>query len=271
MVSASIDDLSTYWDEDLDWSEESGDLAQVLRGALSEDYSDAGDEEMGEALDAILDVMSPAESFGFTSALRQIQQGAGQVLSNPMVNQFARTALPVGAGMLGTVIGGPVGTAVGSKLGAVAANALPGRRPVIPTASPAATGGLPAMAAPGAVAPAVPGAGGVAGGSAAAAQGLVLAQRPDVLQALLALAMGQHGQKSVNGIPVAGVMNMLSSVFGQAAADADELLYLDRDDAEDGESDGGEELLDYAGLPSDRALYTALVDADNYELSEALL
>jgi len=113
----------------------------------------------------------------------------------------------------------------------------------------------------------MPGQPNVAGGSAAAAQGLVLSQRPDVLQALLSLAMGQQGQKSVNGVPVAGVMNMLSSVFGQAAADADELLYLD---GEDGESADSEDLVGITALPSDRTLYTALLDADNYELSEAL-
>jgi hypothetical protein len=95
----------------------------------------------------------------------------------------------------------------------------------------------------------------VAGGSAAAAQGLVLTQRPEVLQALLALAMGQHGKRQVDGIPVPAIMNMLSSVFGQAAADADELTYLAPDDDGEGES---------VAAPHDRSLYTALLDADEF-------
>jgi hypothetical protein len=106
----------------------------------------------------------------------------------------------------------------------------------------------------------------VAGGSAAAAQGLVLTQQPDVLKGLLALAMGQQGKKSVNGVPVPAIMSMLSSVFGQAAADADELMYLD----EEGSSADGEALPDDSETSSGRSLYTTLMDVENYELGEAV-
>lgn len=44
---------------------------------------------------------------------------------------------------------------------------------------------------------------------------------------MFVLAMGEHGRKSVNRVPVAALMSMLSSVCGKAAADADELMYLD--------------------------------------------
>jgi hypothetical protein len=244
-VSRSIDVLVEAWDEEL--YDESADLAQVLRGALRDDYAGAADAEMEDALDAVLDAMSPAEAFSFRNALRQIERGASRALANPMVSQALKTALPLGAGALGTVIGGPVGTALGSKLGAVAANALPGAAAGRPTTPSATGGGSP-----------------VAGGSAAAAQGMVLTQQPDVLQALLSLAMGKHGQKTVNGVPVADIMNMLSSVFGQAAADADVLMYLDA--ADDGEAED----VPADALPDDRSLYAALLDADNYELSEGL-
>lgn len=40
---------------------------------------------------------------------------------------------------------------------------------------------------------------------------------------LVKLALVQHAQKSVNGMPMAKLLNMLSSVFGQAA-NADELM-----------------------------------------------
>jgi hypothetical protein len=103
----------------------------------------------------------------------------------------------------------------------------------------------------------------VAAGSAAAAQGLVLTQQPEVLRSLLATALGQHGRQTVSGIPVAEVLGMLSQVFGQAAADADELMYLDQ-------QPGGME----SGAPdfwdgSADALYADLLGADNQELAEA--
>jgi hypothetical protein len=87
----------------------------------------------------------------------------------------------------------------------------------------------------------------------------VLTQQPDVLKALLSLAMGQIGDKKVGGVPVGQVMNMLSSVFGQAAADADELMY-------DGEAD--DESLTDPPAPPGRALYPVLLSAENDDLAE---
>jgi hypothetical protein len=73
--------------------------------------------------------------------------------------------------------------------------------------------------------------------------------------------MGQHGKKAVNGVPVASIMNLLSSVFGQAAADADELMYLDGERDGEGGSDVGD-----ADGDLDGGLYRTLMDADGYEL-----
>jgi hypothetical protein len=103
----------------------------------------------------------------------------------------------------------------------------------------------------------------VAGGSAAAAQGLVLTQHPDVLRGLLATALGQHGRRRVSGIPIAQLLALLSQVFGQAAADADELMYLEQ------QADATESVLDEAPAGSVRSLYTDLVVADNWEIAEA--
>jgi hypothetical protein len=234
-------------DADLDWSDDTAELAEVLRDALDDDFSDASHEDMDDALSSVLESMSPAESFNFTKALRQVERGAGKALADPVVGQLVRTGLPIAGAGAGTLIGGPLGTALGSKLGTAAASALPGRaaRPVAPK--------------PGASVPAA------ASGSAAAAQGLVLTQQPDVLKGLLALAMGQHGQKTVNGIPVPRIMDMLSNVFGQAAADADELMYL----SGEGFDDEIGEALDDEAIPSGRSLYTTLMDVENYELTEA--
>jgi hypothetical protein len=103
----------------------------------------------------------------------------------------------------------------------------------------------------------------VAAGSAAAAQGLVLTQQPDVLRGLLATALGQHGRQLVSGVPVAQVLALLSQVFGQAAADADELVYLDQ------QADATEGVLEEAPAGSIRSLYADLLGADNLELAEA--
>jgi hypothetical protein len=201
---------------------------------------------MEDALSNVLESMSPAESFNFAKALKQIETGAQQALSDPVVGRVVRTALPIAGGAVGTFIGGPVGTALGSSLGNAAASALPG--------APSARPGPPVQR------PTVPA---VAGGSAAAAQGLVLTQQPDVLKGLLALAMGQHGQKAVNGVPVAQLMSLLSAVFGQAAADADELMYLDSERADE-HSESAEDI----GPRSARSLYETLLTAENDELAE---
>lgn len=250
-------EFADWSDEGTDWLDESADLAEALRESLDYEYADASPDEMGDALANVLESMSPAEAFNFTKALKQIQRGAGNVLSDPAFGQVTGNVLPIAGGALGTVIGGPAGTAVGTSLGTAAAKALPGRPTKAPVTRPAAPPTVPTATTPAA-----------AGGSAAAAQGLVLTQQPDVLKSLLALAMGQHGQKTVSGVPVAKIMSMLSSVFGQAAADADELMYLDREAF--GESSGEHSsLFDDASTP-DRSIYTTLMDVDNDDLAEAL-
>jgi hypothetical protein len=218
-------------------------LAEVLAEVMSDDYADADQEEFEEALADVLEALSPAEAFGVTKALGQIGRSARTVASDPAFTQVAANVLPAAGGALGTMVGGPVGTAVGAKLGTVAAKSL--QRPQ-PTGTPSAA---PTPRA--------------TGGSSAAAQGLVLTQHPDVLKGLLALAMGEHGRKSINGVPVAALIAMLSTVFGKAATDADELMYLDADlDAED--------IADESWEGDDESLYTALADADNAELAEAV-
>ncbi|MBL8930513.1 MAG: hypothetical protein JNL54_10355 [Kineosporiaceae bacterium] len=253
----ALEDSALSWGDSEGWPGLGGVLQEVIHPELAggldaQDYDDA--------MEAVLGSVSAAEAFNIAKALRQIGGGAGQVLANPAVSQIARTALPTATGALGTVIGGPVGTALGTRLGSLAAGALTRQ-------------GAPRPAAPITTATASPAATPVAGGSAAAAQGLVLTQQPDVLKALLALALGGNGSRQVGGVPVTSVMNMLSQVFGQAAADADELAHPGgwAADAEGGYLEGSH--LE-AGWPPDdlgsanpRSLYTALLDADNEELS----
>lgn len=241
-------------------------VADALRQTMREEFAGASDEEMEFALDSVLESMSAAEGFNFGQALSQIGRSAGQALSDPTVSAIARTALPIAGGALGTVIGGPVGTALGTQLGSLAAGALPTQpaprapaapRPGVVLAPPAAAPSAGPVALPGAAASPV------AGGSAAAAQGLVLTQQPQVLQSLLATALGQYGRGQVGGVPNAQLLGMLSQVFGRAAADADELMYL-------GGADSDEEEAVFDDLSADgQALYTSLVDADNLEVAGA--
>jgi hypothetical protein len=259
-VYAPADEVG--WTESLD----AEDLADVLRSALHEEYADASDEEMSGALANVLDSISPAEAFNFASALDRIGKGASQLISDPTFAAVAQAALPVLGGAAGTMVGGPVGTALGSKLGSLAASALPTRiAPVQATAQPVAAVRPPtAVVAPSpGIPPPGPGsASPVAGGSAAAAQGLVLTQQPDVLKSLLATALGQHGTQTVSGVPVAQVLGLLSQVFGKAAADADELMYLgQQSDVAESVSGGADDAIG--------SLYADLLGADNLELSEA--
>jgi hypothetical protein len=283
------------WAEDLD----AADLTDALRSALSEDYAEASDEEIGDALANVLDSMSAAEAFNFGSALNRIGKGASQLVSDPTFAAIAQTALPIIGSAAGTMIGGPAGTALGGKLGSLAASALPTRptaapappspapAPVapVPVASapvapvpvpvaaaaapaPAAPAGTPVPSAPVVTAPQTPAtpagpASAAAGGSVAAAQGLVLTQQPDVLRSLLATALGEHGRQTVSGVPVPQVLGMLSEVFGEAAADADELMYLGH------RPDAAESALEGAPADAIDSLYADLLGADNLELADA--
>ncbi len=249
-----------------------GRLVDVLRQGLHEDYADASDEDVEHALTGILGTMGPAEALNFSSAISQIGRGAGSLLSDPTFGSIARTALPVAGGALGTAVGGPLGAAIVGQLAGKAAGAIPtrppaapGPRPMVPTTVPvvpapaAAPAALAASAAPAASAAAV--APTAVAGSDAAKKALVLTRQSDVVQSLLAAALGQYGRQQVAGVPVAQVLGTLSQLLGQAAADADELAYLSGStgDAES-ESDDGADGDD---------LYEALLDADDLELADA--
>src|SRR4051794_28997049 len=82
-------------------------LVGVLRNTLHEDYADASDEDVEQALTGILDTMGPAEAFNFSSAISQIGRSAGSLLSDPTVASIARTALPMAGGAFGPPVGGP--------------------------------------------------------------------------------------------------------------------------------------------------------------------
>ena len=155
---------------------------------MRNEYANASSEAMSDALGNVLDSMSAAEAFNFTSSLNRLGKTAGQVLSDPTFQQVARAALPIA----GTLLAGPAGAALGN----LAASALP--QPAQPPTAPRPAAGAPAPSAPtlgpaalppptpavapepspaalpGPVAPVRPSP--LAGGSPAAAQALVLAR-----------------------------------------------------------------------------------------------
>jgi hypothetical protein len=220
--------------DDAEYADDIGDLSEALRGVLHEDYAGAAPEDLDEALYNMLEPLSPAESFNLTKALSQIEKGATQALGSPVAQQ----GLPILGSAVGTYFGGPAGTAIGGGLGTAAAKALTTNKK--PAAAPKAGGSIPA------------------------AQGLLLTQSSQVLPHLVAAALGAQGRQSINGVPVGAVLSMLSTLFGQAAADADELMY-----ASNG-FDGEAELRMDPASPADRAqaLYTAFIDAENEDLAD---
>jgi hypothetical protein len=258
------ENLDEFAREEFGLDEDAVDFAEVLRGSLVDDYEDALPEELDEALLNIFDSLTPAESFNFGKALSQIEKGAAQALADPTLRQIAGTALPVAGGAVGTYFGGPAGTAVGSSLGSAVAKAMPksgkAGQPALQTVASAMTTAQPATGKPLAAA-----------GSSAATQALVLTQQPDVLKSLLALALGEHGRKSVDGVSVGAVMNLLSSVFGQAAADADELNYMSEAIPPPYMLDAEGHLSVDPAAPTDRAqaLYAGLLSAESDQLLEA--
>ncbi|MGP3945497.1 MULTISPECIES: hypothetical protein [Streptomyces] len=247
-------------------AEDTVDIVDGLRSALCDLDAGATDEQLEEALFDMFGSMSSAEAVNLAKAIRQIERGASRALSDPMVAQIAATALPVTGSAVGTLVGGPAGTAVGGALGSAAGRALStGRQP---TAGARAIPVVPATAVPTPVAlPVRPVPSPLSSGSTAATQGLVLSQHPEVLQALLAVALGDRGRRSINGVPVGAILSTLSSVLGQAAADADEMSYTINGSQEGITSNDGEWSTDSV-VPAERAasLYSALIGDQNGDI-----
>ena len=51
-----------------------------------------------------------------------------------------------------------------------------------------------------------------------------------MLKCLMALALGEYGRPSCDGVPVGAAMNLLSKCFAQAAVDADKLTFARSND-----------------------------------------
>lgn len=200
--------------------EQDVDPYEAIRGVLDPMYVDLPPEDIAILVEAALPGISADE---FESWLSNIGKAVSGVASKamPVVSKVLPAALPV----VGTMIGGPVGTMIGGVAGQAVGSLLsPGTKtPTVP--------GKPATAP----APA-------AAGSSATAQLLQTMFQPEMLQALLAMLLGQSGQKQVNvggtPVPPSAFANLLGSLAMNAASEYNTLMennaphYLMNDDGE---------------------------------------
>jgi len=135
---------------------------------------------------------------------------------------IAQAVLPIAGKVVGTVYGGPVGATVGGYLGSLAGGAvgsLTGQQPSAPAQTPQVP---PSSFPPGGVAPLPPGSQ-VPGASPAAGQLMQTMLRPETMQALMAMLMGQLGRPNVQvgatPVPVGAFSNLLGTLANQAASE----------------------------------------------------
>lgn len=178
------------------------DRYPALRQVVAEQYRDLPDEQ----LEAVL------ESAGFSAedvefSLKDFGRGLAAVGS---------AVLPVAGTVVGTAFGGPVGAALGGALGSAAGSALGSA-----AAPPRRRGSRPRVPRPPFVRPPrlpVPGL-----GAPAATQLLSLIQRPEMMRALQALALGGAGAARVpvgpTVVPPAAFANLLGIAAAEAAAE----------------------------------------------------
>lgn len=191
--------MSPYQDFYDDYDE---DPFEEIRGALAPEYQDLPAEEVA---DLFLEAgMSPEQAEGFLKSLGKI----------------AQTALPVVGTAVGTAFGGPVGGMVGGALGGVAGKAIGGatrdrprhrRQPRRPR-SPRRRRMRARRRRPRRV----------RRQPVAAAQLQQFLSNPKVIQALMAMALGREGARTMQvgsgRLPVAAVANTVSYLAQEAAA-----------------------------------------------------
>ncbi len=187
-----------------------------LRHVLSTDYNELTDNEVEQVLDSVMGEGAAEDLESFWGQVQKIGSTAGGYLKNaaPGMIQGATTGAALGPwGIVGGALTG------GAASIAQQAAAPKGTRPAIPSgALPAGIPGGPAPAhAP--QLPSVP----RPDGSPAAGQLLQLLARPEIVQALLSMAMGSAGRPSVRvgdtPVPVGGITNLLGVLANQASAE----------------------------------------------------
>jgi hypothetical protein len=163
------------------------------------------------------------------------------------LGSIGQAVLPVAGKVVGSFFGGPaLGGAIGGAVGSLAGGALgslTGQKPSAPMG-----GGAPAP-----------------GGSGAAGQLMQTIARPETMQALMSMFMGQMGRPNVQvgstPVPVGAFTNLLSSLAGRAASEYNAAMSAASDSVP-------RYMQDYAGQPKgDPAIASDRADA-LYELLE---
>ncbi len=212
-----------------EWYDEFDEDLEIIEEDFDDDFEDDLDDLMADMFDSL----TPAESFNIGKALGTIGSGAAQALNDPTVRQIAATAAPVALGAAGTALGGPVsapsparrlGQAVGKALAPKPAagadrsrrgDAAQWRHRSRPTARrhppPRHARRRRSRRRP-RDRPRRP-------------RRWRSASSPTCSRACSPWPSARRGRSDINGIPVGAVMNMLASIYGKAAEDADELLY----------------------------------------------
>lgn len=173
-----------------------------LEDILAAEYRDLPPEQLEQIFEGTLGgEVYPEDLEDFWGTLKNIGGAVSKAL--PQV-------LPVAGTVVGTAFGGPLGGALGGALGSAAGGAL----------GPSAGGGTPAQR-PSQMAPSTTPPMPV--GSPATAQLLQAMFNPKMLQALMAMLMGQAGRRNIpvgnTQAPVGAFTNLLSVLANQAAAE----------------------------------------------------
>ncbi len=190
----------SFFDQEFAWEE---DPYELIREALAPEYSDLPPQ----AVEALL------ESAGLSAEDMEFSLKSAAKSVGSFAKSAAPAVLPVAGTVIGGAFGGPLGAAAGGALGRAAGGAIGGAgggrgkpakrrkpgRPGAPPSPPAATG------------------------SPAAAQLLQVLERPELLQALIAMALGQAGRSEIpvgdDPVPATAFANLAGSLAGQAAAE----------------------------------------------------
>lgn len=190
-----------------------------LRHVLSTDYNELADDEVEQVLDSVWGEGAAEDLESFWGQVQKIGSTAGGYLKNaaPGMIQGATAGAALGPwGMVGGALAGGTASVVQQ------ATAPKGARSPIPSgALPAGIPGIPGGHTAGHAPqlPPVP----HPNGSPAAGQLLQLLARPEIVQALMSMAMGPAGRPSVRvgdtPVPVGGIANLLGVLANQASAE----------------------------------------------------
>ena len=187
-----------------------------LRASLDESFAALPADDLQDYLDELAGELNAAELAGLGKAFRKL--GSGVSRSVPAIGRAGQQALPgvIQGATTGATVGGPWGALIGGLAGGglslAGAQGKPGPK----------TPGRPAPSRPMAVtAPAVR----PTAASVPAAQLLAMMQNPQVLQALLGLALGSAGKQTVpvgganvNAGALAGLIRKLAENVEESAA-----------------------------------------------------